>query len=112
MKKQIFILTFLSLAFVFASVNEVIGQAPASTRLPQELVGCDDYPLHPRPGIPYAYRVGNTVNDPTNQDPIRYFWWATKNPNFVDTVNVATAQFNPDTLNSATKKTPNFLIIK
>jgi hypothetical protein len=99
MKKQILFMMFLSLAFVFAGINEVLGQSPASTIAPQELIGCDDYPLHPRPGIPYAYRVDNTENDPSNADDLRYFWWATKNPNFVDTVNVAEAQFNPDTLN-------------
>lgn len=87
---------------MFAGTMKSFGQVGAqpSTRAPQELIGCDDYPLHPKAGIPYAYRVGNEANDPSNADGnISYLWWATKNPNFVDTVGVATANFNPDTLN-------------
>lgn len=81
MKKQIFLLPFLSLAFVFAGVNQVFGQAnpPTGDGNP---TGYENYPsaatvvadiecatvtqitctanvdeLHPQPGIEYTYDV-------------------------------------------------------
>jgi hypothetical protein len=83
MKKQIFILTFLSLAFLFAGMSESFGQpgprtpndydsekyltgAPSCAEVTELLCTGNIDELHPQAGIPYDYSVdiptGSTVH--------------------------------------------------
>lgn len=101
MKKQILFLAFFVLA-ALASITDSYGQVdmPPSTRtpyVPASCTGADDSPLNPRPGKAYDYGVtiGNGVTGVTN-----YFWWATKNPVFVD--GTASPSVSPNTANMLT----------
>jgi len=101
MKKQILFLAFFILA-ALASITDSYGQVDMqpSTRIPYAPVSCtgaDDSPLNPRPGKSYDYGVtiGNGVTGVTN-----YFWWATKNPVFVD--GTASPSVSPNTANMLT----------
>ena len=83
MKKQILFLAFFILA-ALASITDSYGQMTGSTITPYlngTCTGTNDSPLNPRPGKAYDYGVtiGNGVTGVTN-----YYWWATKNPQFVD----------------------------
>lgn len=80
MKKQILFLAFFILA-ALASITDTYGQALPSTFPPRTLTGCDDYPLHPLPGKSYLYEVSQSAGDVVTS----YTWWATKDPNFINT---------------------------
>jgi len=101
MKKQILFLAFFVLA-VLASITDSYGQVdmPNSTvvpYVPAACAGANDSPLNPRPGKAYDYGVtiGNGVTGVTN-----YYWWATKNPVFVD--GTASPSVSPNTANMLT----------
>jgi len=83
MKKQIFILTFLSLAFLFAGVNKSFGQtvyadyvdaadATSVACTPAIPLNCiaDADALHPLPGVEYTYSI---TTDPTTVQSIHWF---------------------------------------
>ncbi len=79
---------FLSLAFVFAGVNNALGQVQLNpgitTTQPIDPLSCadgtDPLPLHPYPGVPYTYTMDGTTGD-ENAD--EWTWFATKDPNFI-----------------------------
>jgi hypothetical protein len=80
MKKQFLLLAFFTLA-VFASTT-VYGQMRPSNIAPTPLTNCTPSPLNPMAGLPFTYTVTNPNAVANNAT---YTWWATKNPNFINT---------------------------
>lgn len=94
MKKHLFILILA----VFAISATTFGQMTQSTITPyinSTCTGTNDSPLNPRPGKAYDYGVtiGNGVTGVTN-----YYWWATKNPVFVNGTTSPTSPNDADKL--------------
>lgn len=81
MKKQFLLLAFFSLA-IFAGTNTAWAQMRPSHLLPQPLTNCTPSPLNPMAGQPFTYTVTNPNAVANNAT---YTWWATKNPNFINT---------------------------
>lgn len=80
MKKQILLLI---VAFM-ASMSFTFGQAlQPGTNKARPLENCEDFPLHPRAGVPYIYDVSVTGD---GAPATSYQWWATKNQNFIQTL--------------------------
>jgi hypothetical protein len=85
MKKQILILAFFVLALMAGSLSS-FGQMGPSTVAPTPLnaINCKPSPLNPIAGLPFTYAVTNPNTVATG-----YTWWATKNPNFINTTTFA-----------------------
>jgi hypothetical protein len=92
MKKQILLLTFLSLAFVFAGVNKAYAQPPydqdyldaavTDCPTPDPLTNCADGDhLNPIAGETYNYEISHTGNIGTGTAPVH--WFVTDNPNVI-----------------------------
>jgi hypothetical protein len=90
MKKQILIMMFLSLAFVFAGVNNAFGQAtPLDSRTtpnpitPLACAGTANF-LHPVAGVSYTYVMEGVTG--AEEQPSQWTWFATKDPSFISVV--------------------------
>lgn len=103
MKKQILFLAFFVLA-VLASITDSYGQdmqhGTVVPYVPASCTGANDSPLNPRPGKAYDYGVtiGNAgaITGVVNN----YYWWATKDPIFVN--GTATPVVSPNSANMLT----------
>ena len=111
MKKQILFLAMFTLALIFAGTNSVFGQMRPSNQTPTPLdpANCEPSPLNPMPGIPFTYKVGNT----NMVGAVGYTWWATKNPNFINTTSFVSdttgmLKINPNQLLDATLTTGTY----
>jgi hypothetical protein len=111
MKKQILFLAMLTMAIIFAGTNNVFGQMRPSNQAPTPLdpANCEPSPLNPMPGVPFTYKVGNT----NMVGAVGYTWWATKNPNFINTTSflsdtTSMLEVKPDELLAATLTTGTY----
>jgi len=95
MKKQNLLLTFFTLALIFAGMNNVFGQdlssAPTTCLTPTAVTCLTSDALHPIPGTAYDY----TVEVPTPPGTKQYTWLVTQDQTFIDATGlVATPESN------------------
>lgn len=94
MKKQILTLTFLVMAMIFAGVNMSYGQTETPYWSDVQIVACEADELHPQAGVPYTYS-GSVVDNSTGTSG-GWRFWATKDPNFIQTAADGTVDMNFD----------------
>lgn len=85
MKKQILLLTFFTLAILFAGNFSASAQTPVETPhwSDSRIVACQADALHPQPGVSYDY--SGFVDDPSTGTGGGWRFWATRDPNFIVT---------------------------
>jgi len=88
---------FFVLALIVGTSTVFAQELSPGTNTARTLENCEDWPLHPRAGIPYIYEV-DVDETADGGAATSYTWWATKDQNFIQTLTGVTSTNIADSL--------------